>query len=119
MRVISASVFGGWRIVSFVFKIKFLTLAVCTFPVLFSFLQFLRDNELVINSITSLSQCGILEAMEEAKKEITRGALIVFEGADHCGKTTQAKCLVNTLKAAGHEALFLSFPGNNSVFFER
>ncbi|CAB1109888.1 unnamed protein product [Ectocarpus sp. CCAP 1310/34] len=39
-----------------------------------------------------------------------RGAFILFEGVDRCGKTTQANLLVESLKQAGHDACFMRFP---------
>eukprot|EP00903_Cladosiphon_okamuranus_P006696 g6535.t1 len=39
-----------------------------------------------------------------------RGAFILFEGVDRCGKTTQANLLVESLKDAGHDACFMRFP---------
>jgi len=40
-----------------------------------------------------------------------RGALIVFEGVDRAGKTTQANKLVESLNAQGTTARFMRFPG--------
>ncbi len=42
-----------------------------------------------------------------------RGAFILFEGVDRCGKTTQANLLVQSLKEAGHDACFMRFPGKS------
>lgn len=42
---------------------------------------------------------------------VERGAFILFEGVDRCGKTTQANLLVESLKDAGHDACFMRFPG--------
>lgn len=39
-----------------------------------------------------------------------RGSLIVFEGCDRVGKTTQCRRLVDALKASGFEAEMMSFP---------
>mmetsp|Transcript_22954 Transcript_22954/g.39366 ORF Transcript_22954/g.39366 Transcript_22954/m.39366 type:complete len:207 (+) Transcript_22954:217-837(+) len=39
-----------------------------------------------------------------------RGALIVFEGIDRCGKSTQSKLLVDRLKQDGVNANLLRFP---------
>ncbi|XP_029417530.1 thymidylate kinase isoform X3 [Nannospalax galili] len=39
-----------------------------------------------------------------------RGALIVLEGVDRAGKTTQGRRLVAALCAAGHRAELLRFP---------
>ena len=40
-----------------------------------------------------------------------RGALIVVEGLDRVGKTTQVACLVERLQRAGHSAERIKFPG--------
>ena len=40
-----------------------------------------------------------------------RGAFILFEGVDRCGKTTQARKLADALNAAGQPAVFMRFPG--------
>ncbi|POI30694.1 hypothetical protein CIB84_005555 [Bambusicola thoracicus] len=40
-----------------------------------------------------------------------RGALIVLEGMDRAGKSTQCRRLVQALQAAGHRADLLRFPG--------
>ena len=45
-----------------------------------------------------------------------RGAFILFEGVDRCGKTTQARKLVETLNAEAPTqppTLFMRFPGAN------
>ncbi|CAM9301304.1 unnamed protein product [Laminaria digitata] len=39
-----------------------------------------------------------------------RGAFILLEGVDRCGKTTQANLLVENLTKAGHDACFMRFP---------
>ena len=39
-----------------------------------------------------------------------RGAFILFEGVDRCGKTTQARRLVGALNDAGKAAVFMNFP---------
>uniref|UniRef100_A0ABI7X2P5 Thymidylate kinase-like domain-containing protein n=1 Tax=Felis catus TaxID=9685 RepID=A0ABI7X2P5_FELCA len=39
-----------------------------------------------------------------------RGALIVLEGVDRAGKSTQSRKLVATLCASGHRAELLRFP---------
>ncbi|XP_062050414.1 thymidylate kinase isoform X3 [Lepus europaeus] len=39
-----------------------------------------------------------------------RGALIVLEGVDRAGKSTQSRRLVAALRAAGHRAELLRFP---------
>jgi len=40
-----------------------------------------------------------------------RGLFVLFEGVDRCGKTTQARRLVETLNGAGQKAVFMRFPG--------
>lgn len=40
-----------------------------------------------------------------------RGALIVLEGVDRAGKSTQGRRLVEALRADGHRADLLRFPG--------
>ena len=42
---------------------------------------------------------------------VKRGAFIVFEGVDRCGKTTQANMLVKALNEGGNPAVFMRFPG--------
>ena len=44
-------------------------------------------------------------------KSATRGALIVFEGGDKCGKTTHTQKLVDALISQGKKALLMKFPG--------
>ncbi|KXJ78676.1 hypothetical protein RP20_CCG003856 [Aedes albopictus] len=39
-----------------------------------------------------------------------RGALIVLEGCDRAGKTTQCKRIVESLISSGHKAKFMNFP---------
>lgn len=48
-----------------------------------------------------------------------RGALIVLEGVDKAGKTTQCKKLVRALQQSGRPAEMMRFPGNKHfrVFF--
>lgn len=40
-----------------------------------------------------------------------RGALIVLEGCDRSGKSTQSKLLTEALKASGRKAELMRFPG--------
>lgn len=53
-----------------------------------------------------LVPCGPSVAMASR-----RGALIVLEGVDRAGKTTQGLRLVTALCASGHRAELLRFPG--------
>lgn len=45
---------------------------------------------------------------------MSRGSLVVFEGCDGVGKTTQCKYLVQRLKDNNIQAQYLSFPNRNS-----
>lgn len=47
---------------------------------------------------------------------MARGKLIVFEGLDRAGKTTQCQMLVDALKEEGQDVQFMRFPG---MHFER
>jgi polyphosphate kinase 2 (PPK2 family) len=42
---------------------------------------------------------------------VGRGALIVLEGCDRCGKSTQSQKLVEVLNQRGTKAKFMCFPG--------
>ena len=48
--------------------------------------------------------------MSAAGKVAARGAFVLFEGADRCGKSTQAMRLVRTLEARGVEAELWRYP---------
>lgn len=48
-------------------------------------------------------------------QKISRGALIILEGCDCCGKTTQGKKLVEALNAEGIKAKFLAFPDRTTT----
>lgn len=45
---------------------------------------------------------------------IKRGALIVFEGCDRAGKTTQCRKLVDRLKNQNVNIKFMNFPNRNT-----
>lgn len=45
-----------------------------------------------------------------------RGALIVLEGVDRAGKTTQCQTLVQALQQSGRAAEIMRFPGENQAF---
>lgn len=51
---------------------------------------------------------------EGAEMAGRRGALIVLEGVDRAGKSTQSRKLVDALCAAGHRAELLRFPGGRA-----
>jgi len=42
---------------------------------------------------------------------MARGKLIVFEGLDRAGKTTQCQMLVEALQKEGQSVMFMRFPG--------
>jgi dTMP kinase len=44
----------------------------------------------------------------------SRGALIVVEGLDRAGKSTQCDLLCDHLRAAGHQVKRMRFPGEKS-----
>lgn len=44
---------------------------------------------------------------------MTRGAFIVLEGLDRCGKTTQVELLVQRLEREGKRARLQKFPGKS------
>lgn len=44
-----------------------------------------------------------------------RGLFITFEGIEHCGKTTQAVRLVESLRSAGHEVVMTREPGGTTI----
>eukprot|EP00611_Tribonema_gayanum_P019618 TRINITY_DN3432_c0_g1_i4.p2 TRINITY_DN3432_c0_g1~~TRINITY_DN3432_c0_g1_i4.p2 ORF type:complete len:229 (-),score=62.38 TRINITY_DN3432_c0_g1_i4:257-943(-) len=44
-----------------------------------------------------------------------RGAFILFEGVDRCGKTTQCERLVKRLKEDGHDAVHMRFPDRTTA----
>jgi Thymidylate kinase len=50
-------------------------------------------------------------AGEVPSESTKRGAFILFEGVDRCGKTTQCKLLLERLRAEGHDAVQMRFPG--------
>ena len=51
--------------------------------------------------------------MAAAAKSLSRGAFILFEGVDRCGKTTQASKLVESLNQSGVAARVVEIPGPN------
>ena len=46
---------------------------------------------------------------------MSRGAFIVFEGIDRCGKSTQSSMLYNKLKSMNIPCLLMKFPDRNTV----
>jgi len=55
--------------------------------------------------------------MSSAAATIPRGAFVLFEGCDRCGKTTQSNMIVDFLnsKYGAGSAVWLKFPGQHSV----
>ena len=47
--------------------------------------------------------------------DVPRGRFLVLEGADGCGKTTQARRLVDSLRATGRETLHVRDPGTTKL----
>ena len=45
-----------------------------------------------------------------------RGALIVVEGLDRAGKSSQCECLRDSLLKSGHSVKYIRFPGNGDIF---
>ena len=65
---------------------------------------------------TTLHTRVVSGAADQSLGKMTeRGAFILFEGVDRCGKTTQANLLVDNLTKAGHDACFMRFPGERQT----
>lgn len=52
--------------------------------------------------------------MDNTQNGQARGALIVLEGLDRCGKTSQSSRLVNYLNGLGHSVESCRFPDRNT-----
>jgi adenylylsulfate kinase-like enzyme len=48
---------------------------------------------------------------KKTKMAVARGAMIVFEGCDRCGKSTQCLKLVEYLRSLGRKVEMMRFPG--------
>ena len=46
-----------------------------------------------------------------------RGALIVVEGLDRAGKSSQCEFLFRSLQESGHVVKYIRFPGTFSIYF--
>lgn len=53
--------------------------------------------------------------MDDKCKSGSRGALVVLEGLDRCGKTSQSTRLVKNLDELGYPAELFRFPDRNTV----
>lgn len=53
--------------------------------------------------------------MATVASKVKRGALIIFEGVDRCGKTTQCKRLVESLSKSGVASKFMRFPDRETT----
>jgi dTMP kinase len=51
--------------------------------------------------------------MSDARYKMKRGILIVFDGIDGAGKTTQARRLLETLQKEGFDAIYFREPSNS------
>jgi thymidylate kinase len=57
--------------------------------------------------------------MMESQEQKRRGALIVVEGLDRAGKTSQCHLLVEALAHRGYEVEYKKFPGIKTHFYLR
>ena len=64
--------------------------------------EYLRALILVLNCIRMASS--------------RRGALIVVEGLDRAGKSSQCECLRDSLLKSGHSVKYIRFPGIGDIF---
>lgn len=66
-------------------------------------------------NMAHLSKCSLRQIhMESNKKSDSRGALIVLEGLDRCGKTSQCSRLLSYLEELGHAVESWRFPDRNT-----
>ena len=56
---------------------------------------------------------SIFIRMSEEPMSFKRGAFIVFEGIDRCGKSTQTKLLHKFLNDNGHKCVLMRFPSKS------
>mmetsp|Transcript_28757 Transcript_28757/g.39755 ORF Transcript_28757/g.39755 Transcript_28757/m.39755 type:complete len:294 (-) Transcript_28757:120-1001(-) len=70
-----------------------------------------RVSYIKIHKYSTSKISGLSDNMTEVAHEVRkRGAFIVFEGVDRCGKTSQTKMLVEHLKSQGVETELWNFP---------
>lgn len=68
-----------------------------------------------LGTIPYFSKCSLRQIhMECSKKSDSRGALIVLEGLDRCGKTSQCSRLLSYLEKSGHMVESWRFPDRNT-----
>ncbi|KAH6818263.1 P-loop containing nucleoside triphosphate hydrolases superfamily protein [Perilla frutescens var. frutescens] len=66
-------------------------------------------------TVAYLSKCSLRQIhMEASKKSDSRGALIVLEGLDRCGKTSQCSRLLSHIEKSGHAVESWRFPDRNT-----
>ncbi|KAL8462787.1 hypothetical protein ACS0TY_033706 [Phlomoides rotata] len=75
----------------------------------------LRQSQNSHGNIAYLPKCSLRQIhMESSKQSDSRGALIVLEGLDHCGKTSQCSRLLSYLEELGHAVESWRFPDRNT-----
>lgn len=65
--------------------------------------------------IIVLLTCHLVISMQITKMKSLRGALVVVEGCDRSGKTTQCRKLVNSLQSENIPAEYMNFPGKHTT----
>ena len=55
-------------------------------------------------------------AEDKSREHTARGALIVLEGLDRSGKSSQARVLAENLRQRGNKVMALRFPGELRAF---
>ncbi|KAL8480436.1 hypothetical protein ACS0TY_026571 [Phlomoides rotata] len=75
----------------------------------------LRQSQNSRGNIAYLPKCSLRQIhMESSKQSDSRGALIVLEGLDRCGKTSQCSRLLSYLEELGHAVESWRFPDRNT-----
>uniref|UniRef100_A0A7N0U9B7 Thymidylate kinase n=1 Tax=Kalanchoe fedtschenkoi TaxID=63787 RepID=A0A7N0U9B7_KALFE len=65
--------------------------------------------------LTTTNNCFVRQLrMEDSKSKESRGALIVLEGLDRCGKTSQSSRLFSSLEGFGYSVDLWRFPDRNT-----
>lgn len=54
------------------------------------------------------------QTIQKPVEELRAGSFFVFEGLDRCGKSTQAKLLVEYLESLGHKVELIKFPNRTT-----